>query len=107
MTLTTSEVVGKRLARKGNKHFEKEVDIIIDNKKYDVPTTERARGYLQEQMVRFHLRTPSEGLLPECTRPCRKKNRVNTGATANVCAGLSNGKVVMWEYLPKTWNSGS
>ena len=29
---------------------------------------------------------------------------MNTGASANVCAGLSNGRVVMWEYLPQKWN---
>ena len=35
--------------------------------------------------------------------PGRKKNRMNTGAVAKVCAGISNGRIVMWEYLPKRW----
>ena len=34
----------------------------------------------------------------------RKKNKLNTGARVNVCAGISNGKMVMWEYFGKTWN---
>ena len=134
-------------------YWEKDVDMIIDNKHMDIPTTERARQYLAQQRVRFHLRTPAEGVLPECTKPgChflwgvflgslqthapppkpslgvqtqaphlahlfremktsnlrfrfgRKKNKLNTGARVNVCAGISNGKIVMWEYLGKTWN---
>ena len=85
-------------------YWEKTVDIIIDNRKFDVPTTERARSYMKQQRVRFHLRTPSEGTLPECTKPGRKKNKLNTGAQASVCAGISNGKIVLWEYLPKKWN---
>jgi transposase len=67
-----------------------------------VPTHERARQYLKE--IRFHLRTPAEGLKPECTKPSRKKNRYNCGGSANVCAGIANGRIVMWEYLAKTWN---
>ena len=50
------------------------------------------------------MRTPSEGVLPEMTKPGRKKNRINTGAVAKVSAGISNGRIVMWEYLPKTWS---
>ena len=37
------------------------------------------------------------------TKPGRKKNRMNTGAIAKVCAGISHGRIVMWEYLPKRW----
>jgi hypothetical protein len=80
------------------------VDLIIDNKAFYVPTNERARRYMKQQAVRFHHRTPEEGLQPEYTRPSRKKNRFNTGGTAKVCAGVSNSRVVVWEYLPKTWN---
>ena len=39
------------------------------------------------------------------TRPGRKKNRMNVGAYANVCAGISGGRIVLWEYLPKRWNA--
>ena len=80
------------------------VDMIIDNKVFDLPTSERARQYLAHQRVRFHLRMPSEGLRKECTKPGRKKNNYNTGGKVNVCAGISNGRVVLWEYLPKSWN---
>jgi len=84
--------------------FLNHVDMIIDNKQFDVPTTERARKYLASQRVRFHLRTPGEGTQPEMTKPGRKKNRMNTGAMVKVCAGVSNGRIVMWEYLPRKWN---
>ena len=89
---------------KDSKFFVQGLDMIIDNKKFDVPTTERARRYMKQQRVRFHLRTPGEGLQDGFTKPGRKKNKMNTGAVAKVCAGLSNGRVVLWEYLPKTWN---
>ena len=39
------------------------------------------------------------------TKPGRKKNRLNTGAAANVCAGISGGRIVLWEYLPAVWNA--
>ena len=84
--------------------FTDKVDLIIDNKVFDLPTSERARQYLAQQRVRFHLRTPSEGLNAECTKPGRKKNKFNTGGKVNVCAGISNNRVVLWEYLPKEWN---
>ena len=97
-------VIGAKLAKKPKKFYSKKVDLIIDNKHFDTPTHDRAREYLKEQHVRFHLRTPSEGLDPECTKRSRKKNRYNCGGSANVCAGISNGRIVMWEYLPKKWN---
>ena len=28
---------------------------------------------------------------------------MNTGTVAKVCAGISNGRIDMWEYLPKGW----
>ena len=90
-------------ARKPPSFFVDDVDLIIDNKQFDVPTTQRARQYIAAQRVRFHLRTPAEGVQPEMTKPGRKKNRMNTGAVAKVCAGISNGRIVMWEYLAKRW----
>lgn len=93
----------KAFSKKPCSYFEKEIDMIIDNKKFDVPTTERARKYMMSQRVRFHLRTPAEGVLDAFTKPGRKKNKMNTGACASVCAGISNGRVVLWHYLPKRW----
>ena len=37
------------------------------------------------------------------TKPGWKKNRMNTSAIAKVCTGISNGRIVMWENLPKRW----
>ena len=94
-----------RWCRKPASFFLDKVDLIIDNKHFDVPTTERARQFLAAQRVRYHLRTAHEGSQPEMQKPGRKKNRLNTGAQAKVCAGISGGKIVMWEYLPKQWNA--
>ena len=92
------------LKHKPATYFTNCVDMIIDNKKFDVPTTERARAYMNKTRVRGHLRTPGEGTLPEFTRPGRKKNRMYTGVSASACAGISNGRIVLWHYLPTRWN---
>ena len=83
--------------------FTDRVDLIIDNKKFEVPTGERARKYLCKRRVRFHLRTPSEGLKPDYTKPNRKKHLMNTGGHASVSAGISHGRIVLWHYLPTPW----
>ena len=81
------------MAGKPPSYYESSLDMIIDNKKFDIPTTERARLHMESQRVRFHLRTPSEETVAEFTKPGRKKNRCNTGAQTNVCAGVCNGRI--------------
>ena len=70
-------------------------NMIIDNKEFDIPKTERARQYMKSQHVRFHLCRPSEGLQEILTKPCRKRNRVNISGEASVRARISNGKIVV------------
>ena len=41
---------------------------------------------------------------PEMTKPNRKKNRMNTGGHVLVCAGISGGRIVLWEYLSRSWS---
>lgn len=91
-------------AKRRGTYFSNAIDLIIDNKKFETPTNERARQYLKKLRVRGHLRTPAEGLKVEYTRPSRKKNRMNTGGSVSVCAGISNGRIVLWHYLPRRWN---
>jgi hypothetical protein len=81
----------------------KGMDMIIDNKRWDFPTTDKARTYVRSLRVRGHLRTPGEGLKPNFTKPSRKKNRMYC-PVVSLCAGIANNKVVLWTYLPKTWN---
>jgi hypothetical protein len=59
---------------------------------------------MRTKAVRFHLRTRAEGIKKNFTRPNGRKNKMNPGASLNVCAGIANGKIVMWHYLPKKWN---
>ena len=77
--------------------------LIIDNKRWEAPTTGRSRNYLRKQKVRFHLRTRAEGLKKGFTKPNQKRHRINPGGSLNVCAGIANNKVVLWEYLGKRW----
>ena len=44
------------MAGKPPSYYESSLDMIIDNKKFDIPTTERARLHMKSQRVRFHLR---------------------------------------------------
>ena len=85
-------------------HFADRVDLIIDNKQWLIPTSDRTRKHLSKQRVRFHLRKRSEGLQSEMTKPNRAKNRVNTGGSVKVCAGISRCRIVLWEYLPARWS---
>jgi len=58
--------------------------------------------------VRGHLRSRSEGLNPEFTKPNTRKHRVNPGASALVCAGIIGCRVRLWHYLPQgRWNGES
>ena len=79
------------------------MDLIIDNKLWDIPTTDKARKHLQKHRTRGHLRTPAEGLKPAFVKPSRQKHRINPGGSVSVCAGISRGKIVLWEYLTGAW----
>ena len=97
------DICGKML-RWPLRRFTEEIDLIIDNKKFDVPTTPAARAYQAKQNMHSQLRTPSEGLRKDFTKPRTGKQRRNLGGKLNVCAGLSGGRVVLWEYYKK-WNA--
>ena len=97
------DICGKML-RWPLRRFTEEIDLIIDNKKFDVPTTPAARAYQAKQNMHSQLRTPAEGLRKDFTKPRAGKQRRNLGGKLNVCAGLSGGRVVLWEYYKK-WNA--
>ncbi len=42
--------------------FLQKMDMIIDNKRWDFPTTDKARTYVRRLKVRGHLRTVKEGV---------------------------------------------
>ena len=85
------------------KRFADGFDLIMDNKNFPVPQTPAAREHLQKQRMYAQLRTPSEGLEKHFTKPGVKRHRKNTGGSVNVCAGISNCRLVLWEYHTK-WN---
>ena len=81
-----------------------EMDRFFDNKVFPIPTLPGANRKLRMAKVRGHLRTRSEGLERGFTKPNNKKHRGYVGPMVNVCAGIINCRVRLWEYLPKTWN---
>ena len=94
-----------RFRRLPKSHWSSKVDLIMDNKKFQAPTHKRAKLYLRKAKVRGHLRTRSEGLKQNYTKPNPKKHRVNPGCSLSVCAGIINCRVKLWHYLPQSrWN---
>ena len=83
--------------------FTDQIDMIIDNKRFNTPTSLSSREHLLKQRLVAQLRTPEEGLEKFFTKPSAKRHRKNCGGSVEVCAGISNCKVVLWEYLTK-WN---
>lgn len=79
------------------------VDLFMENKRFDIPTSRKSREHVLKQRVPAHLRTPGEGLQPEFTKPALKKHKINTGGSVSICAGICGGKVTLWEELPKRW----
>ena len=98
----------KRICNKLRKlpasHWQRRIDLYMDNKKWDIPTTARGKRFLNTGKVRGHLRKRSEGLQKGFTKPNAKKHKVNTGGSVNVCAGIIGGRVRIWHYLPSRWN---
>lgn len=86
------------------KKFTDGLHLIMDNKMWPVPTTADARSLIQKQKVRGQLRLPSEGLQKNMTKPNKKKHRSNPGGVAQVCAGISGGRIALWEYFDGRWN---
>jgi hypothetical protein len=82
-------------------YFADKIDLIMDNKKWDLPMTKIGKRFNKMKKVRFHLRTKEEGLRPGFTKPKGNKQRVNTGGKVDVCAGIIGGKIKLWHYLPK------
>ena len=91
------------LRRKSVEYFCDEIDMIMDNKMFPTPTTQEGRLHVQLQRKTGNLRTPGEGLQAEMTKPNAKRHRKYVGGYAHVCAGVSGGKIIMWEYYSK-WN---
>ena len=81
-------------------YWQRRIDLYMDNRKWNIPTTAKGRRFLNMGKVRGHLRKRSEGLQRGFTKPNAKKHKVNTGGCVNVCAGIIGGKVRIWHYLP-------
>ena len=80
-------------------YFENKAHITIDNKKFERPTTDRAKRYSKMRRVRFHLRTKSEGLEKGFTKPNSQKHKLNPGGSVRVCAGIIKGTSTPLAFL--------
>ena len=84
------------------KRFLEDFDLIID-KCFAVPTTPAARVHKKKQKMVNQLRTRAEGLQKNFTKPKAKAHRRNLGGSVTLCAGISNCRIVLWEYV-RAWN---
>ena len=82
------------------------MDAYIDCKAWPIPRTTKGRKFLNKLKIRGHLRTRSEGLNKEFTKPDKRKHHMNVGPNAKVFAAIVGNRVRVWHYLPAVW-SGS
>jgi len=98
------EDMSRVIKKRGKAFYLNKVDGIMDNKKFICPVSAAAKRWLRMRKVRFHLRSPSEGLKAGFTKPNSRKHRINPGATLNVCACIIKNRIRVWHYLPsKPW----
>ena len=91
------EVCGK-MRRWPLHKFTDGLDMIIDCKKFPAPATPGARQHLAKQKVVAQLRTRGEGLKKHFTKPSAANKHRKGCASVHVLAGISNGRIVLWEY---------
>ena len=91
--------------RKPKTFWTKEVDLIIDCKKFHIPTSKAAAARLRSQKVRGSLRDRGEGLQPGFTKPNARKHKFNAGGHVHVLAGTCGDRFVVWEEIHGRWNS--
>ena len=77
-------------------YFTDSVDLIMDNKQWNVPLTVLGKRYNNMRQVRFHIRTRGEGVSAGFTKPNAKRHRVNTRGVVKVCAGIIGCKIRLW-----------
>ena len=88
---------------KPSKYWLDTVDLIIDCKKFPIPTSESAARRLQSHAVRGVPRTRGEGLAKGMTKASLRKHKFNPGGQAYILAGICGGKVVLWQEIKGRW----
>ena len=97
--------VCKEWRKKPKSFWTKKVDLIIDNKKFPLCSTEGARKRLRQQRARGVLRSPAEGLSSGFTKPSIHKHRCYTGGCVNILAGVCGDRIVLWEEVNGRWSA--
>ena len=97
--------VCKRWKRRPSTFWSDDVDLIIDNKKFAIPTTAAARKRLRQTKVRAVHRTAEEGLQPGFTKPNARKHKSNPGGSVSILAGIQRDRIVVWEEVTGRWNA--
>ena len=93
-----------RWRKKPKTYFSEQLDLIMDNKFFAIPTYAKAKRFAKMRKARGHLRTRAEGLQEGFTKPNVKRHRQNPGCSVNVCAAIIGCRIRVWKYLPQKWN---
>ena len=103
----TRRTVCARWRRKPKSFWTDTVDLIIDNKKFPIPTTLKAKKRLRSQRVRGVHRTRKEGLKKAFTKPSARKHKFNPGSSVSILAGICGDRIVLWEEVPGRWTGAA
>jgi hypothetical protein len=99
--------VCREWSKKRKSFWTNHVDLIIDCKKFPIPTTAASRKRVRSQHVRGALRTAKEGLDAGCTKPNTRKHKFNPGGQVNILAGVCGERIVLWEEVHGRWNAAA
>ena len=94
-------------ARRPDSFWRDRVDMIIDCKKFPIPTSRAAVARLRQQQVRFAARTRQEGLKEGLTKPNVHRHKFNAGGHVHILAGVTGDKVTVWEEIHGRWNAAA
>ena len=97
--------VCREWSRKPKAFWVNTVDLIIDCKKFPIPTTAASRKRLRQQHVRGALRTRKEGLAAGRVKPNGRKHKFNPGGHVHILAGVCGDRIVVWEEIQGRWNA--
>lgn len=80
----------------------KEIHGYIDNKKFAVPVSAKKKAMILRQKITGHLRTPGEGVSPECVKPKTKHTFIGVPMVEyTACVSPSKGKIIMMHEVVK------
>jgi len=99
--------VCRKWKQKPAEYWCENVDLIIDAKKFPIPTNAHAMKRLRSLRVRGVFRAKHEGFDRGMTKPSARKHKFNPGGQVHILAGICNDRVVLWEEIRGRWRASA